>query len=48
MWKAYDTLIGSLPDDIIVTHVHSGPVWTIVQAGTLCGIAVTVNEQNSP
>ncbi len=48
MWKAYDTLIGSIPDDIIVTHVHSGPVWTIVQAGTFCGIAVTVNEQNDP
>ncbi|HPR24138.1 MAG TPA: DUF364 domain-containing protein [Bacillota bacterium] len=48
MWKAYDTLIGSLPDDIEVTDVHSGPVWTIVQAGELCGIAVTVNEQNAP
>ncbi len=47
MWKLYDTLISHVPEHVLVEHVHMGPVWTIVHAGSYCGIAVTVNEQEA-
>jgi uncharacterized protein (DUF4213/DUF364 family) len=48
MWEMYDRLIAAVPDDLTVERVHQGPVWTIVRAGGLTGIAVTINETSLP
>lgn len=45
MWTLYDRLIEQVPSDIRVTHIYVGNTWTIVHAGSYCGFAVTVNEQ---
>ena len=48
MWDFYNRTIAGVPDGIFVDYIKVGSTWTIVQAGKYCGIAVTVNEQDSP
>lgn len=45
-WKLYDALIEQVPSDIKIDRIYMGETWTIVHAGSYCGIAVTVNEQD--
>jgi len=47
MWNIYDRLIKEVPATIKVDYIHQGPIWTLVKAGDLCGIAVTINEQHA-
>ncbi|MDO4545916.1 MAG: DUF364 domain-containing protein [Bacillota bacterium] len=48
MWDFYDKLINEVPDVGTVDFIHAGETWTMVSAGSYCGIAITVNEQNQP
>ncbi|MEA4921933.1 MAG: DUF364 domain-containing protein [Eubacteriaceae bacterium] len=44
MWDIYDKLLAEIPKGPTVDCVHQGPTWTLVKAGDLTGIAVTINE----
>ncbi|MGI6499139.1 MAG: Rossmann-like domain-containing protein [Oscillospiraceae bacterium] len=40
-WTLYDRMIDSLPNNILIDEVVSGPSWTMVRAGTRVGCAMT-------
>lgn len=40
-WTLYHHLIASVPDDIFIDEVISGPSWTMVRAGARVGCAMT-------